>query len=89
MVGVGALSMGAARLCVSAAGVTAGGGPQRGGQSGRVSQAQLGGFATGFRVRTLLVGSAIYWRSRPLPRRLARTEAHLLSAKPVRATRAG
>ena len=37
MVGLGALSMAAARVCVSAAGVTAGGGPQRGGQDGQAA----------------------------------------------------
>ena len=44
MVGLGALSMAAARVCVSAAGVTAGGGPQRGGEE-RPEPASQAGFA--------------------------------------------
>ena len=44
MEGLGALSMAAARVCVSAAGVTAGGGPQRGGQE-RPEPASQAGFA--------------------------------------------
>ena len=56
MIRLGALSMTAAHVCVSAAGVTAGGGPQRGGQERPESASQAGfahesrevGFATRF-----------------------------------------
>ena len=44
MVGLGALSMAATRVCVSAAGVTAGGGPQRGGRE-RPEPGRQAGFA--------------------------------------------
>ena len=44
MGGLGAEAMAAARVCVSAAGVTAGGGPQRGGQE-RPEPASQAGFA--------------------------------------------
>ena len=40
MGGLGALAMAKARVCVSAAGVTAGGGPQRGARSGRSQPAR-------------------------------------------------